>query len=158
MKTSSIVIFAVVAIFCCSGIAFSNSWKNDSGKGNRGKSQYYQTHRNEKDHSYHHGGRGYKKRPDSHNHRYVEKRHDFHKHSGYRERPYEKSRYYTNYNHNGLRYEYKGHWRSWKQWDSYANKHPEIRKHGSYYRVNAHLMFRFCDPITNGCAYFSIGR
>jgi hypothetical protein len=159
MKTSSIVIFAVVAIFCCSGIAFSDSWKNESGKGSRDKSQYHQTDRNKQQHSGRQGDQDYKKHPDTHSRRHVEKRHEDHRgHSGYRERPHGKTRHYTYYNHHGHRYEYKGHWKSWKEWDRYAKKHPEIRKHGSYYHRDTHLMFRFCDPITNGCVYFSIGR
>jgi hypothetical protein len=63
----------------------------------------------------------------------YEKRPDYHKHPGYRKRPYD-------------------------QWDRYARKHPQIYEHGGYYRQNTHLMFRFCEPGTGNCFYFSIGR
>lgn len=92
------------------------------------------------------GRRDYKKRP------------DYHKHRGYRERPYDQHRHYVNYDYKGHRYDYHGHWRSWEQWDRYARKHPNIYKHGKYYREYAHLMFRFCEPGTNNCFFFSIGR
>jgi hypothetical protein len=82
---------------------------------------------------------------------------DYHEHRGYRDRPYDKSRHYDHYNHKGHRYEYQGHWRSWDQWDMYAKKHPQIYKHGTYYREGAHLMFKFCDPGTGNCFFFSIG-
>lgn len=83
---------------------------------------------------------------------------DFHKYHGYRERPYDEHRHYVRHNHKGRGYNYQGHWRSWDQWDRYARKHPEIYRHGAYYRENAHLMFRFCDPVTGNCFFFSIGR
>jgi hypothetical protein len=63
----------------------------------------------------------------------------------------------VNYDYKGHRYDYHGHWRSWEQWDRYAKKHPHIYKHGGYYRQNAHLMFKFCEPDTGSCFYFSIG-
>jgi|GEM_PF-867556 len=85
------------------------------------------------------------------------KRQNYQKHSGYRERPYDRHRLYVNYDHKGHRYDYHGHWRSWAQWDRYARKYPHIYRHGHYYRENAHLMFRFCDPGTGNCFFFSIG-
>ena len=85
------------------------------------------------------------------------RRQDYHKHRGYRERPYDQDRYYVNYDYKGHRYDYHGHWRSWEQFNRYAKKHPNIYKHGGYYRQNAHLMFRFCEPDTGSCFYFSIG-
>jgi hypothetical protein len=104
-------------------------------------------------------GPDYKKRPDYHKHRHhYKKRPDYHKHRGYKERPYDKRRHYGRYDHKGHRYDYHGHWRSWEQWDKYARKHPHIYKHGRYYRENAHLMFRFCEPGTGNCFFFSIGR
>jgi hypothetical protein len=89
-------------------------------------------------------------------HKY-EKRPEYHKYRGYNEHPYD-HRLYVNYDYKGHRYDYHGHWRSWKQWDRYARKHPHIYKHGKYYRQNTHLMFRFCEPGTGNCFYFSIGR
>jgi hypothetical protein len=83
---------------------------------------------------------------------------DYGKYNGYRERPYNKSRHYANYNYKGHRYDYRGHWRSWEQWDGYAKAHPDISRHGIYYRENTHLMFRFCEPGTSNCFFFSIGR
>ena len=91
-------------------------------------------------------GRGYGNRP------------DYQRYSGYRERPYQKGRHYGHYDHNGKRYDYHGHWRSWDEWDRYAKKHPDIYKHGRYYHEDAHLMFRFCDPGSGNCVFFSIGR
>jgi hypothetical protein len=83
---------------------------------------------------------------------------DYHKHQGYRERPYDKRRHYGHHDYKGRRYDYHGHWSSWEQWDRYAKKHPDIRKNGTYYREGAHLMFRFCEPGTGNCLFFSIGR
>jgi len=83
-------------------------------------------------------------------------RYDYNMHRGYRERPYNK-RIYVNYDYKGHRYDYYGHWRSWDQFDRYAKKHPHIYKHGGYYRQCSHLMFRFCEPDTGSCFYFSIG-
>jgi hypothetical protein len=88
----------------------------------------------------------------------YEKRPDYHKHPGYSERPYDKNRLYVNYDRKGHRYDYHGHWRSWDQWDRYARKHPQIYEHGGYYRQKTHLMFRFCEPGTGNCFFFSIGR
>ena len=34
----------------------------------------------------------------------------------------------------------------------------EIEKYGRHYREGGHLMFRFCDPDTGNCFFFSIGR
>jgi hypothetical protein len=67
------------------------------------------------------------------------------------------SRNYKYHNYNGRRYNYKGHYGSWNQWDSYRRQHPDVVRHGSYYREGGHLMFRFSDPIGN-YFFFSIGR
>jgi len=88
----------------------------------------------------------------------YKKRSGYHAHSGYRDRPYDKRRHYGHYDYKRHRYDYHGHWRSWDQWNKYARKHPHIYKHGRYYRENAHLMFRFCEPGTGNCFFFSIGR
>lgn len=82
---------------------------------------------------------------------------DYSGHHGYRERPYGK-RHYQRYEYRGHGYDYRGHWRSWDDWDRYAKQHPPLYKHGQYYREGGHLMFRFCDPGTGGCFFFSIGR
>jgi hypothetical protein len=92
------------------------------------------------------------------NRHHYQKRSDYHKYPGYSKRPYDKHRFYVNYDYRGHRYDYYGHWRSWKQWDRYARKHPQIYRHGGYYRQSAHLMFRFCEPGTGNCFFFSIGR
>lgn len=81
----------------------------------------------------------------------------YHGYEGYRERPYNKHRKYSHSDYKGHRYVYKGHWRSWDQWDRYARRHPEIYKHGRYYRESGHLMFRFCT-LDGGYIFFSIGR
>jgi len=100
----------------------------------------------------------HKKEQDTHGRRDYKKRPDYYKHRGYRERPYDKRRHYGHYYYKGHRHDYHGHWRSWEQWDRYAKKHPHIYKHGRYYRENAHLMFKFCEPGTGSCFFFSIGR
>ena len=83
---------------------------------------------------------------------------DFSKYPGYREQPYGKNRHYVEYVHKGHRYDYQGHWRSWEEWDRYAKEHTNIDRDGKYYREGAHLMFRFCQPGTANCFFFSIGR
>lgn len=77
---------------------------------------------------------------------------------GYKERPYDKKRHYEHREYHNHRYNYRGHWRSWDEWDRYAEKHPDVRKHGRYYYDGPHLMFRTCPPETNTCIFFSIGR
>jgi len=79
-------------------------------------------------------------------------------HHGYREHPYDRGRHYGHYQRRGHAYDYRGHWRSWDDWDRYVRKHPEIRRHGHYYHEGAHLMFRSCSPDAAACVYFSIGR
>lgn len=197
MKASYILTFAVVVIFCCTGVAFSGhgSWKGgldikdrDSSSSHRGhrstgersdRRDYREAHErhdthgrghDKKDRDYrerggdrgqhdaarHHGGHSAR---DVHSRDNYRKHDDYHGHKGYRERPYDRGRHYGHYKHKGHRYDYRGHWRSWEQWDRYAKQHPDIRKHGDYYRDGgAHLMFRFCDPLSGSCAFFSIGR
>jgi hypothetical protein len=79
-------------------------------------------------------------------------------HHGYRERPYDRNRHYGHYSYKGYSYRYQGHWRSWDDWDRYAREHPDIYKHGGYYHEGGHLMFRYCEPGTGNCFFFSIGR
>ncbi len=83
---------------------------------------------------------------------------DYVGHRGYRERPYDRHRHYSRHPYRGHTYTYRGHWRSWNDWDDYARRHPERYRHGRYYREDGHLMFRYCDPDTGGCFFFSIGR
>ena len=170
MKASHMLSVVVIAIFCCTGIAFSGNWQNESGKGGRDKSQYHHQHRDGKERSerhdyrddkghhdnYRHGGP--KRHHDAHRRGDHKRGHDYHSYRGYRERPYGKKRHYAHHDHGGHRYAYHGHWRSWTQWDRYAKAHPEISRHGDYYREDAHLMFRFRDPVTGGYFFFSIGR
>jgi hypothetical protein len=113
-------------------------------QGNKGKGQQKQWQKHQQQNT--HGRPDYKGRP------------DYDKYRGYRERPYDKGRHYGHYDYKGHRYDYRGHWRSWDQWDRYAKAHPNISRHGTYYRENAHLMFRFCEPGTGTCFFFSIGR
>jgi hypothetical protein len=102
--------------------------------------------------------RDQKVRPDTPSRPDYKKHSDYQNHRGYRERPYDNRRHYEHQDYKGHRYDYHGHWKSWDQWDNYAKKHPDIYKHGTYYRENAHLMFRFCEPGTANCFFFSIGR
>lgn len=83
---------------------------------------------------------------------------DFEGRHGYRERPYDHRRHYEHYDHRGYRYDYRGHWRSWDDWDRYYRDHPYLHRHGGYYREDGHLLFRYCDPNTGACYFFSIGR
>jgi hypothetical protein len=108
-----------------------------------------------------HGRRDYKERPDNASHsgyKNSPNRPDYQNQRGYRQHPYDSRRHYDRYDYKGHRYAYRGHWTSWKQWNAYAKRHPNIYKHGTYYRENAHLMFRFCDPGSGSCFFFSIGR
>jgi hypothetical protein len=158
MKASKILSIVVIAAFCCAGIAFSDNWKNESGKGRRDKPQYHQQHRDGKQHSDRRDSRDDKRDHDTYRRGDHNSRPDYHSYRGYRERPYGKKRHYEHHDHRGHRYAYQGHWGSWKQWDGYRKAHPDIVKHGDYYREDAHLMFRFRDPVTGGFFFFSIGR
>lgn len=85
---------------------------------------------------------------------------DYDRYDGYRDRPYDESRHHyrhRHHEHRGHDYVYQGHWRSWNEWDRYVKRHPELRRHGRYYREGVHLMFRTC-PEPGTCIYFSIGR
>jgi hypothetical protein len=83
---------------------------------------------------------------------------DYAGHRGYRERPYDRHRSFQHYSYKEHKYTYHGHWRSWNDWDRYAREHPRLYEHGKYYREDGHLMFRFCEPGTDNCFFFSIGR
>ncbi|WP_156792215.1 hypothetical protein [Desulfotalea psychrophila] len=87
---------------------------------------------------------------------------DYGRYRGYKKRPYDKHRSYKHRNYRGHRYDYRGHWRSWDEWDRYARKNPQLYKngryYGRYYREDSHLMFRLCEPGTGSCIFFSIGR
>jgi hypothetical protein len=76
---------------------------------------------------------------------------------GYRNNPYG-NRHYDRRSFYGNHYKYYGHWNSWNHWSRYIERYPHIRNHGSYYKEGSHLMFRFCDPTTGNCFFFSIGR
>ncbi|HUV77628.1 MAG TPA: hypothetical protein VMW06_06180 [Desulfobacterales bacterium] len=114
-----------------------------------------------------HGRRDNKERPDNpsrpdyQNHR-VNKKGSHDNRRNYKEqqrRNYRHhSRNYKYHDYNDRRHNYKGHYGSWNQWNSYARTHPDIYRHGTYYRENSHLMFRFCEPGTGNCFFFSIGR
>ena len=90
-------------------------------------------------------------------HRDYNRRPDYHRYAGYRAHPYDTHRHYAYYEYKGHHYAYRGHWRSWDQWDRYVRLHPEIRRHGTYYRENSSLMFRFFEPDTGEYFFFSIG-
>lgn len=83
---------------------------------------------------------------------------DFDRHPGHRGRPYDPHRHYERHEHGGRPYAYRGHWRSWGEWDGYYRRHPRLHGHGHYYHDDGHLMFRYCDPDSGGCFFFSIGR
>ena len=152
MKKIGVLALAAGVIFIVSGLAMADRWKNESGKGPPGKPGF--DHR-DRDHRGGHDNRG---RYDDRGYDDRDWRRDYRDHRGYRERPYDRGRHYGHYKHKGHRYEYRGHWRSWDAWDRYARRHPHVYKHGRYYRDNAHLMFRFCEPGSGACFFFSIGR
>jgi len=158
MKTSGILNIVILVIFCCTGIAFSDDWKDESGKRGRDKQKYEQRDRDERGRSDHRDYRDERKRHDNSRDGDHKKGRDYHKYGGYKDRPYQEHRRYEHHEHNGHRYEYHGHWKSWEQWDRYKKTHPDISRHGDYYREDAHLMFRFRDPVTGGLFFFSIGR
>ena len=83
---------------------------------------------------------------------------DYRGHHGYRDRPYDRHRHYDHKKYRKHEYAYRGHWRSWADWDNYRRAYPRIYQHGHYYYEGAHLMFRFCDPDSGSCFFFSIGR
>jgi hypothetical protein len=140
--------------FCClvASVSMADERKNVSGKGQPAKSQYSQARREHKERHEYRGQSGYRERGE------YGGRPDYRGYGGYRERPYDRNRHYTRYDYKGRRYSYDGHWRSWDQWERYEREHPDIRKHGRYYRESGHLMFRFCEPGTGNCFFFSIGR
>ena len=133
----------------------------DNGYKGKGKQKEWQKQRvQDKEYRKHPGEmrRENRKHYEEQGRRDYKKHSDYHMHRGYRERPYDKHRHYGHHDYKGHRYDYHGHWRSWEQWDRYARKHPHIYKHGRYYREGTHLMFRFCEPGTRNCFFFSIGR
>jgi hypothetical protein len=83
---------------------------------------------------------------------------DYSGHHGYRDRPYDMHRHYDRYHRHDHDYHYRGHWRSWKDWNAFYRDHPRWHGRGHYYRESGHLMFRICDPDIGGCMFFSIGR
>ena len=132
----------------------------DNGSKGKGKQKEWQKPRvQDKEYRKHTGEmrREGRKHYEEQGRRDYKKRSDYQNHRGYRDRPYDNRRHYEHHDYKGHRYDYHGHWRSWEQWDNYAKKHPNIYKHGTYYRENAHLMFRFCEPGTGNCFFFSIG-
>jgi hypothetical protein len=148
----SILVFAVTTVLLFGFFMLTTSQAfADKGYKGKGKQEEWQKQDT-------HDRRDYKERPDNSSRSGYKKRPDYHKHRGYRERPYDKRRHYRHYDYKGHQYGYQGHWRSWEQWDRYAKKHPHIYKRGRYYRENTHLMFRFCEPGTGSCFFFSIGR
>jgi len=82
---------------------------------------------------------------------------DYQGHRGYRMHPYNKQRHYEHHEYGGHQYKYEGHWRSWRDWDDYYRSHPKMHQDGHYYREQGHLMFRYCEPGTGNCFFFSIG-
>ena len=147
MKRILIVIFTVTTVLLF-GFFMLTTTQAFADNGYKGKDK-----QKEKDKEY----RKHREEMDREDHRDYNRRQDYNNYPGYRERPYDQDCYYVNYDYKRHRYDYHGHWRSWEQWDRYAKKHPHIYKHGGYYRQNAHLMFRFCEPGTGNCFYFTIG-
>ena len=152
MKKHLIFSLALALVFLFSGVSMADDWKDESGKGPRGKSEYKDGHHGGKDRHDDRGRGDYKGRAD-----HRGRGRDYDRHDGYRERPYGHDRRYDRYEYRGRRYDYHGHWRSWDHWDRYAKRYPEFHRHGHYYREHGHLMFRFVDPVTGNAFFFSIG-
>ncbi len=66
------------------------------------------------------------------------------------------SRNHKHHYYHGKKYDYKGHYGSWNEWERYKKRHPNIERRGRYYRQDGHLMFGFSD--SSGSFFFSIGR
>lgn len=164
-----------------SSIAFADNWKEESKKEYPHKSRYahdnYEDQRGQNQHDnrrdrnrndrydrdrdnrYDHRDRYERKdRYDRHDRRDGKDHWDYSHHHGYSKRPHDRGRHYGHHKYRGRSYDYHGHWRSWNEWDGYVRSNPRIYRHGHYYRENSHLMFRFCDPDTGGCFFFSIGQ
>jgi hypothetical protein len=138
MKNAGITLLAAVLILLFSGISMADRGGRGPGDGPSGNPHHAYDERGYRGGD-HRGG------------------HDYDGYRGYREGPYDRGRHYGYYKHDGHRYEYRGHWRSWDEWDRYARRHPEFYRYGHYYRDDVHLMFRFCDPGNGACFFFSIG-
>ena len=147
MKTRGILTAAAMALTLLLAVPVAA----DNWKGGPGNSGYRHGDRDDRG-GYHDRGRDEQRRYDD-----RDWRRDYREYHGYRESPYDRGRHYGHYKHRGHRYEYQGHWRSWDQWDRYA-RHHELYRHGQYYREGGHLMFRFCEPGSGACFFFSIGR
>ena len=151
MKKVFILTIGVALIFYFSGISIAGQWKEEPGKGHPPKSQYQDGHRNQdRDHK--------RVQSDKRVREEQRGRSDYRRYPGYGERPHGGQRHYEHQNFGGHRYAYHGHWRSWNQWNQYKRQHPEMKKYGSYYRENGHLMFRFRNPVTGAYFFFSIGK
>jgi hypothetical protein len=152
MKRKGLWVAAAVAlIFLLAAPLSADNWK-----GGPGHSGYRHGDRDDRG-GYHDRGRDEQRRDEYRRHEDRGGRWDYRGYRGYRERPHDRGRHYGHYKHRGHRYDYEGHWRSWDQWDRYA-RHHDLYRHGHYYREGGHLMFRFCEPGSEACFFFSIGR
>lgn len=164
---AGLIVFAMISTAPCAlasgkdkgkghGQASMRDRRDDNGYQNRHMEKERETHRryDGENRAYHEQRRDV----DDRGYDRPRERHHYHDYRGYRERPHDRGRHYGHYKHNGHRYEYDGHWRSWDEWDRYAKRNPDIYRHGHYYRDNTHLMFRFCEPGSGACYFFSIGR
>ena len=140
----SILVLAVATVLVFGFFMLSTS-RAFADQGNKGKGQQKQWQNQKQQNNQPQGHRDYNQHP------------DYDRYPGYKPHPYDRGRHYGHYDYRGHRYDYHGHWRSWDQWDRYKRQHPDMDRHGTYYRENAHLMFRFCEPGTGNCFFFSIG-
>ncbi len=150
---------AAVLIFNCLLFMPGQTFADHDHRGQNGGIKWQNKHHHkyrqqERDMRHNHHHHSYQK----HDHHHHKAPPALHRHRGYRNRPYGKHRHYIHHNFKGNRYVYRGHWRSWVQWDRYARMYPHIYKHGRYYHDNNHLMFRYCEPATGNHFFFSIGR
>ncbi len=123
-----VVIYLVALMFLFTGMSFAG--QNDRRKNDQ--KGYYQEQQDVQ---------RYHKKHKKH-------RKDRHEYRGYRDK------YYGQRHHPPKRY--RGHWRSWDQFDRYRRDHRSEYRHGRYYQNNGHLYFRF--QTDEGTFSFSIGR
>ena len=158
--TGAMVLLVTVCVIPGFAGAFTQAFADNGYKGKNKQKEWQKQKGQDKEYRKHPGEikREGRKHYEEQGRRDYKKRSGYNEHRGYRERPYDNRRHYKHQDYKGHRYDYHGHWRSWDQWNMYAKKHPQIYKHGTYYRENAHLMFRFCEPGTGNYFFFSIGR
>lgn len=156
MRRTTLALFAVLASLTMAAPTYADNQYRDSGPPHA-DNQYRHPQVSQADHQRRGPGRSRaNNRRRDHGRSRADNRYQGYR--GYRERPYNRQRHYDRYRHDNRNYGYRGHWRSWNDWEAYRMRYHARFRDGRYYRQNGHLMFRFCDPQSGSCAFFSIGR